>query len=337
MTQARTIQNRTEPSRALRTCHIHAKVVTSILKWQESSRTCHYHRPASKSRKIATNQSTGQATIYHFNISQARTIYNRTKPSRALRTCHIHARVAKTILKRQESSRTSHNNHAVSKSRQISKNQSTGHARIYHYNIKQAKTIQHCKDTLRTNATCHNYEKLATTVRNWQEYCKTGNNHKAASKSRKISKNQSTGQAKVYHYNKNRKRPSNTVQNLQEPNSTCHNSAKLATSILKWQETCRTCHNHRPASKSRKISKNQSTGQARIYHYNIKQAKTIQHRTEPSRALRTCHINARVATTILNCQETSRTGHNHHAVSKSRKISKNQSTGQARIYHYNRK
>ena len=134
-------------------------------------------------------------------MTQARTIQNRTEPSRALRSCHLHAKVATSILKWQESSRTCHNHRPASKSWKISKNQSTGHTRIYHYNIKQAKTIQHCTDTLRTNATCHNYEKLATTVRNWQEYCKTGNNHQAASKSRKISKNQSTGQAKVYHYN----------------------------------------------------------------------------------------------------------------------------------------
>ena len=150
MTQARTIQHRNEPSRALRTCHIHAKVATSILKWQESSRTCHNHRPLSKSRKISKNQSTGQARIYHYNISQARTIQHGTEPSRALRTCHIHARVGATVLKWQETSRTSSNHHAVSKSRQISQNQSTGHARIYHYHIKQAKTIQHCTDTLRT-------------------------------------------------------------------------------------------------------------------------------------------------------------------------------------------
>ena len=150
MIQARTIQHRTEPSRALRTCYINAKVATSILKWQESSRTCHNHRPASRSRKISKNQSTGHSKNYHYNTSQARTIQNRTEPSRALRTSHIHARVAKTILEWQESSRTSHNHHAVSKSWQISKNQSTGHARIYHYHIKQAKTIQHCTDTLRT-------------------------------------------------------------------------------------------------------------------------------------------------------------------------------------------
>ena len=144
--KARTIQNRTEPSRALRTCHIHLKVATSILKWQESSRTSHNHRPASKSRKISKNQSTVHARIYHYNISHARTIQHRTEQSRALRTCHIHAKVATSILKWQESSRTSHNHRPASKSRKISKNQSTGRAKIYHYNISQARTIQHCTE-----------------------------------------------------------------------------------------------------------------------------------------------------------------------------------------------
>ena len=143
ISHARTIPHRTEASRALRTCHIHARVATTILKCQETSRTGHNHHAVSKSRKISKNQSTGHARICHYNMTQARTIQNRTEPSRFLRTCHIHARVAKTILKRQESSRTSHNHHAVSKSRQISKNQSTGHARIYHYNISNARTIQH--------------------------------------------------------------------------------------------------------------------------------------------------------------------------------------------------
>ena len=214
--KARTIQNRTEPSRALRTCHIHAKVATSILKWQESSRTSHNHRPASKSRKISKNQSTGQAKIYHYNIKQGKTIQHHTEPSRALRACHIHARVSKTILKWQESSRTSHNHHAVSKSRQISKSQSTVHARIYHYNISHARTIQHRTEQSRALRTCHTH-------------------------------------------------------------------AKLASSTLKRQESSRTSPNHRKASKSRKISKNQSTGQARIYYYNIKQARTIQHCTESPR------------------------------------------------------
>ena len=139
MIQARTIQHRTEPSRALRTCNIHAKVATSILKWQESSRTCHNHRPASRSRKISKNQSTGQAIIYYYNISDARTIQHRTEPSRALRTCHIHAKVATSILKWQESCRTCHNHRPASNSRKISKNQSTGQARIYHYNINRPK------------------------------------------------------------------------------------------------------------------------------------------------------------------------------------------------------
>ena len=144
--EARTIQNRTEPSRALRTCHIHAKVATSILKWQESSRTSHNHRPASKSRKISKNQSTGQAKIYHYNIKQGKTIQNRTEPSRALRTCRTHAKLASSILKWQESSRTSHYHRPASKSRNISKNQSKGRAKIYHCNISQARTIQHCTE-----------------------------------------------------------------------------------------------------------------------------------------------------------------------------------------------
>ena len=134
-------KHRTEPSRALTTCHIHARVAKTILKRQESSRTSHNHHAVSKSRQISRNQSTGHARIYHYNISNARTIQHRTDPSRALRTCHIHARVAKTILEWQESSRTGHNHHAVSKSRQISKNQCTGHARIYHYQYEIGKRI----------------------------------------------------------------------------------------------------------------------------------------------------------------------------------------------------
>ena len=314
MTQARTIQSRTEPSRALRTCHIHANVATSILKWQESSRTCHNHRPASKSRKISKNHSTGQARTYHYIMSQARNIQHRTEPSRALRTCHIHAKVATSILKWQESCRTCHNHRPASKSRKIYKNLSAGQARIYHYNIKQAKTIQHRTEPSRALRTCHIHARVANTILKRQESSRTSHNYHAVSKSRQIFKNQSTGHARIYHYNISNAR---TIQHRTEPSralGTCHIHARVATTVLKWQETSRTGHNHRPASKSRKISKNQSTGQARIYHYNIKQAKTIQHRTEPSRALRTCDINARVAKTILKWQESSRTSHNHHAV-----------------------
>ena len=81
---------------------------------------------------MAKNQSTGQAAIYHFNISTPESIQHGTE---------------------------------VSKSRQISRNQCTGHARIYHYHINQAKTIQHCTDTHKNKMQpSHNYEKLATTV-----------------------------------------------------------------------------------------------------------------------------------------------------------------------------
>ena len=83
-------------------------------------------------------------------MTQVITIQKRTEPSRDLGNCHIHARVATSILKCQETSRTGYNHHAVSKSRKISKNQPTGQARIYHYNIKQAKTIQHCTESPRT-------------------------------------------------------------------------------------------------------------------------------------------------------------------------------------------
>ena len=179
MTQARTIQNYTEPSRVLRTCHIHANVATSILKWQESSRTCHNHRPASKSRKISKNHSTGQARIYHYIISQARTIQHRTEPSRALRACHIHARVATTVLKWQKTSRTGHNHRPASKSRKISKNQSTDKARIYHYNIKQAKTIQHRTEPSRALRTCHIHARVANTILKRQESSRTSHNHHA--------------------------------------------------------------------------------------------------------------------------------------------------------------
>ena len=105
----------------------------------------------------------------NYNISQARTIQHRTEPSRALRTCHIHARVAKTILKWQESSRTSHNHHAVSKSKQIFENQSTGQARIYYYNIKQARTIKHCTESPRTK---FNMPQLCKPSHNYSHFSK---------------------------------------------------------------------------------------------------------------------------------------------------------------------
>ena len=213
MTQARTIQNRTEPSRALRTCHIHAKVATSILKWQESSRICHNHRPASKSRKIFKNQSTGHAKDYHYNKSQARTIQNRKEPSRAQRTCQTHAKLASSILKWQESSRTSHYHHAVSKSRQIFENQSTGHANNNHYNKSQARTIQNRTEPSRALRTCHTHAKLASSILKWQESSRTSHYHRPASKSRNISKNQSTGRAKMYHYNISQAR---TIQHCTE-------------------------------------------------------------------------------------------------------------------------
>ena len=259
-------------------------------------KTIKNHRPASKSMKISKNQSTGQARICYYNIKQAKTIQHRTE-------------------------------------------QSTGHARIYHYNISHARTIQHRTEPSRALRSCHIHAKVATSILKWQESCRTCtcHNHRPASKSRKIFKNQSTGQARIYHYNI---KQAKTIQHRTEPSRalrTCHINARVAKTILKWQESSRTSHNHHAVSKSRQISKNQSTSNARIYHYNISHARTIQHRTEASRALRTSHIRARVATTILKCQETSRTGHNQHAVSKSRKISKNQSTGQARIYHYNMK
>ena len=122
----------------------------------------------SKSGQISKNQFAGHARLYHYNMTQTITIQNRTEPSRALGTCHIHARVATTILKCQETSRTGHNHHAVFKTRKISKNQPTGQARIYHYNIKQAKAIKHCTVSPRTKfnlpqlcKTSHNYPQVA--------------------------------------------------------------------------------------------------------------------------------------------------------------------------------
>ena len=129
----------------------------------------------SKSGQISKNQFAGHARLYHYNMTQTITIQNRTEPSRALGTCHIHARVATTILKCQETSRTGHNHHAVFKTRKISKNHSTGLARIYlHVNIKQAKTIQHCTESPRTKfnlpelwETSHNAPQLARIIKNW--------------------------------------------------------------------------------------------------------------------------------------------------------------------------
>ena len=51
---------------------------------------------------------------------------HRTKLSTAIQTCQYHAKAATSILKMKERSKTGHNNHATSKSRQNSKNQTTG-------------------------------------------------------------------------------------------------------------------------------------------------------------------------------------------------------------------
>ena len=51
---------------------------------------------------------------------------HRTKLSTAIQTCQYHATAATTILKLKELSKTGHNYHAASKSRQQWKNQSTG-------------------------------------------------------------------------------------------------------------------------------------------------------------------------------------------------------------------
>ena len=48
---------------------------------------------------------------------------HRTKLSTAIQTCQYHAKAATSILKMKERSKTGHNNHAASKSRQNSKNQ----------------------------------------------------------------------------------------------------------------------------------------------------------------------------------------------------------------------
>ena len=311
--QVRTIQHRPEPSRALRSCHINARVARTILKRQESSRTSQNHHAVSKSRQISKNQSTGHASIYHYNISHARTIQHRTEPSRALTTCHIHARVAKTILKRQESSRTSHNHHAVSKSRQISRNQSTGHARIYHHIISQARTIQHRTDPLRALRTCHNHARVANNLSwNGKKHLELAITIDAASKSRQISKNQCTGHATIYHY-QYKSQAKNHLQHVHRyssraQNATCHIYAKtshnLSSKGKNTQKLAITIKQYLNQGRSPEINPQVRPA---IYHFNISNARTIQHGTEPSRALRTCHIHARLALTILEWQESSRT------------------------------
>ena len=60
----------------------------------------------------------------------------------------------------------------------------------------------------------------------------------------------------------------------------------------------------------------------------------MEHRPKLSTAIQSCQYDAKAATTILKLKEPSKTGHNHHAASKSRQNSKNQSTGQAKTIHY---
>ena len=143
----------------------------------------------SKSGQISKNQFAGHARLYHYNMTQTITIQNRTEPSRALGTCHIHARVATTILKCQETSRTGHNHHAVFKTRKISKNQPTGHGNTYYYNKSKARTIQKPTEPSRDLRSCHIHGIVATSILKWQESSRTSQNHRPASISRKISKN----------------------------------------------------------------------------------------------------------------------------------------------------
>ena len=60
----------------------------------------------------------------------------------------------------------------------------------------------------------------------------------------------------------------------------------------------------------------------------------MQHRTKLSTAIKTCQYHAKEGTTIHKLKEPSKTGHNHHAASKLRQNSKNQSTGWAKRIHY---
>ena len=53
----------------------------------------------------------------------------------------------------------------------------------------------------------------------------------------------------------------------------------------------------------------------------------MKHGTKLSIAIQTYQYHAKAATTILKLKEPSKTGHNHHAASKSRQNSENQSTG----------
>ena len=86
-----TVSKRTEASNTLQqnkepynTCQNYAKAASTILVWEDSSTNGHYHIAASKSKQNSKNQSTGQASTYHYRPEQATSIKHLTDPSRSI-------------------------------------------------------------------------------------------------------------------------------------------------------------------------------------------------------------------------------------------------------------
>ena len=83
----------------------------------------------------------------------------------------------------------------------------------------------------------------------------------------------------------NRQKASNTLQNHQEPYKNCNNHAKVATTILTWQDSSGNGHNQLAGSKSKQNSNNQLTDQTRTYQNPPEQIRSIKNLTEPSRVI----------------------------------------------------
>ena len=84
------------------------------------------HLIYSRTQKINPNVRPEPTTTIYKMPSASKALQNHQEP---YKTCNNHGEVATTIIKWQDSSRTFHNNHETSQSKQTSKNQSTGQAR----------------------------------------------------------------------------------------------------------------------------------------------------------------------------------------------------------------
>ena len=84
---------------------------------------------------------------------------------------------------------------------------------------------------------------------------------------------------------KTRLKASNNLQNHQEPYKTCHNHAKVATSILTWQDSSTTDLKQLAGSKSKENTNIQLTDQTKTWRNPPQQNRSIKNLTEKSRAI----------------------------------------------------